>query len=191
MTIESARNEPEDRFRRSFLALLASSPLMLVSCKSLGTDGASSAALADKQVDLVIDSYNSLARSNPTLPGIQSLGHFNERLADGLSPADLSLLTAAFYLKARQQVARSPRAITMADVRSVVSGPIDMAPYGRPFLEQTLAEARAREAADPAYRRELQRHRRRCSCLWGTPCWICVAMAIILIIMIIAVILAL
>jgi hypothetical protein len=191
MIVENVRNEPEDHSRRSLLSLLAASPLILASCRSLGTTDASSGGLADKQIDRVTDAYNALRRSDPTLPGIQSLAHLNERLAEGLSPADLSLLTAAFYLKASEQVIRIPRTITMTDVRSVLSRPIDMAPYGRPFLEQTLAEARARAATDPAYGKELQRHRRRCQCLWGTPCWICIAMALILIIMIIAVILSL
>jgi hypothetical protein len=185
MTIENARTAPEGHSRRSLLALLASSPLILASCKSLATTDNSSAGVADKQIKRVLDGHDALVRSHPTLPGIRSLAQFNEQLAEGFSPADLSTLAAAFSLKASEQVARIRRPITKTDVRSALSRPIDMAPYGRSFLERTLAEARAREATDPAYRQELQLHRRRCHCLRDTPCWICGGMAVIIVIAII------
>jgi hypothetical protein len=172
--------------RRSLLSLLALSPLILASCRSLGPADAPPARFAEAQIDRVMDGYNALARSDRTLPGIQSLAQFNEQLAEGLNPADLSLVAAALYLRAREQVVRIRRPITITDVRTALSRPIDMAPYGRSFLEQTLAEARAREATDPVYRGELQNSRR--SCLTRhTPLGICIGMIVVLILILILV----
>src|SRR4051812_49057241 len=190
MTIEITLNVPESHSRRSLLFLLASSSLILTSCRSIGSADTSSAGFADGQVDRVMEGHAALVRSDPTLPGLRSLARFNERLAEGLSPADLSLLSAAFYLRASEEVVRVRRPITLADVRFALSRPIDMAPYERSFLERTLVEARARAAIDPVYRRRLrgQQERRACNCLTDhTPCWICVGMAVVIVIALIVI----
>ncbi len=191
MTSKRAGESPDDFSRRSLLTLLALAPLpILAGCKGAGPrpePGPGSDA-ADRQVGFVVEAQRAISRREPGLPGLRSLARINEKMAEGLSQADLSLLAAALSITAGEQIARLARPIAMADVRSALSQPIDMAPYGRSFLDRTLAEARAREATEPAYRLQISRHRRRCYCLGDTPCWICVAMALILIIAIIAVI---
>jgi hypothetical protein len=137
------------------LMLLSLSPLSgLLSCRTMATTRYPDAV--DEQLKRFADTYNSLASREPNLPGIRSLAQLNERLLAGFSAADLSVLTSALYLQARERVASRARPITDDDVRAALSRPIDMSRFGRPFLERTLADAHARAARDPRYREALR-----------------------------------
>jgi len=155
MTTEAAPSTLQGFSRRSMLMLLALSPLPgLLSCRTLAPTRPLDAA--DQQLKRFADNYNSLARSEPNLPGIRSLAQINERLVAGFSSADVSMLTSAFYLDTRERAASIRRPITQDDVRGALSRPIDMSRFGRPFLERRLTEARERAARDPEYRRALR-----------------------------------
>jgi hypothetical protein len=152
------------------------------------------------ELNLVMKSIERLGSTQPRLAGVRSLLAIDQkRLGRGFNDADLEILVGAIYLEAIRQLQSIPvkgktaklhtpatrRRITEADVKALLSKPINTRPYGHAYFARILDEAKAKLASDPLYRRQLadaQGSASRKTCLGGTPRWICWGMVAVIVI---------
>jgi hypothetical protein len=155
---------------------------------------------AASELNLVMKSIDRLGSTQPRLAGIRSLLAIDQqRLGRGFKDADLEILVGAIYLEAIRQLQSIPvngksaklhppatrrRRITEADVKTLLSKPINSRPYGHAYFARILDEAKEKLVSDPLYHRQLsaaQGSASRKTCLGGTPRWICWGMAGVLV----------
>ena len=145
---------------------------------------------------MVYDSIQASISAEPKLPGIQSLLSLDpKQLGQGFTEADIEILAGALYLEAKRKVediTKRRRPIAEGDVNAVLAKPIDLANFGRDYFVKVLSDAKTRREVDADFRAKLENAQAAASrktCLGGTPRWICVGMAVVVVVAIVLVIL--
>jgi hypothetical protein len=175
--------------------------MWLTTLGSLGVGLGVKSSEADPTLDIhgLIDeiSFNveSLQNESPKPVGFEYTLPIVLNASSNRTPADLELLAGRLYYETYGRLAYAASSglpsgdFSPNNLRSVLSGPLPTKGFSREYFDNLLQDTKTRVATDSEFRWKIddsinraKNERRRCQCTESTPCWFCVALVVLLII---------
>lgn len=146
-------------------------------------------------IDDIGNNVESLQNEVPKLVGFDYAVPAILSAAANRTPEDLDLLVGRIYHETYERLACSASNglpggdFSKDNLRSVLSGPLPTKGFTRQYFDDLLLDTKTRMDTDPAFRRKIdestdrgRNERRRCQCTESTPCWFCVALVVLIIV---------
>jgi hypothetical protein len=168
---------------------------------SLGLGLASKPAAAEEPqgihelIDEISFHVESLQNETPKLAGFEYAVPTILSASDQRTPEDLALLAGRLYYETYGRLAYAASSglpsgdFSQNNLRSVLSGPLPTQGFSRDYFDNLLLDTKTRVATDSDFRRKIEdstdrakNEQRRCQCTASTPCWFCVALVVLIVI---------
>ena len=162
--------------------------------------GSKSAAAEEPQgihelIDEIGDNVEILQNEVPKPVGFEAIVPVVLNASSKRTPEDLELLAGRIYYETYGRLAYAASSglpsgdFSIDNMRSVLSGPLPTQGFSREYFDNLLQDTKVRVATDSEFRRkiedstqEVKNERRRCQCTESTPCWFCVALVVLIVI---------
>jgi hypothetical protein len=148
-----------------------------------------------EQLDELSETIVALQNEDPKPIGFEYALPLVINAFDKRTPEEVDLLAGRLYYEAYQRLSSTPkesvsgRDFSKENIRSILSTELPITGFSRAHFNSLLADTQAKVAADAEFRKAIEEsaqraknERHRCMCTEHLPCWACVILIVVIIV---------